>query len=214
MPANYARSVLITGIHTEVGEYTGYEFMGNDWFVIGCDTSHHTSYFARNHIQADVTDLAEYRRAVATAARIGNGLDVVINCSQVPMFGLFGEDYIRAAAESLHELHGAIVNELSATDLEHHHLPEIKATTRHFADMDHGIRVNTIAPFLSAAPHGQRASYSGTDADEFLAHLNSADASARLPMNAIEIAAAVYFLAAEPINGETLSADDSLPARL
>lgn len=214
MPANYARSVLITGIHTEVGEYTGYEFMSNDWFVIGCDATHRTSHFARNHIQADVTDLSEYRRAVATAARIGNGLDCVVNCATVPMFGLFGEDYIRAAAASLHELHGAIVNELSATELEHHHLPEIKATTRSLAAMDHGIRVNTVAPFLSASPHGSRAHYAGTDADEFLAHLNSADASARLPMSAAEIAATVYFLAAEPINGETLSADDSLPARL
>ena len=37
MPASHAPSVLITGIHTAVGEAVGYEFIRNGWFVMGAD---------------------------------------------------------------------------------------------------------------------------------------------------------------------------------
>jgi hypothetical protein len=60
MPASHAPSVLITGIHTAVGEAVGYEFIRNGWFVMGADELAHTSHFSRAQIRAEIGNLAPW----------------------------------------------------------------------------------------------------------------------------------------------------------
>ena len=67
--------------------------------------------------------------------------------------------------------------------------------------------MNTVAPNLL----DPASSYSGVDADEFLASLNAYQPVVRPRPTLDEIAAAVFFIASQPLSGVTLGADDILP---
>ena len=79
--------------------------------------------------------------------------------------------------------------------------------TTEFAGLIAGSRVNTVAPNLL----DPASSYSGVDADEFLASLNAYQPVVRPRPTLDEIAAAVFFIASQPLSGVTLGADDILP---
>jgi hypothetical protein len=48
--------------------------MGHGWFVVGADSSHRTSHFARAHVHADLSSIESYSHAVRRASILGNGL--------------------------------------------------------------------------------------------------------------------------------------------
>lgn len=78
MPADYAPSVLVTGIHTLVGATIASRFYRGGWFVLGCDASDRCSYQARNHFPVTLADPDQVQELVTRASGIGNGLDLVI----------------------------------------------------------------------------------------------------------------------------------------
>ena len=208
MPAHHGPSVLVTGIHSVIGEYLGSEFMGHGWFVVGADSSRRTSHFARAHVQTDLTDVDSYSRAVRRAALLGNGLDCVVNTDEVPVFGEQGEAFVRAAfAQALVEMSGSVVNVLAEARSEGLDRSLVMGRTTEFAGLIAGSRVNTVAPNLL----DPASSYSGVDADEFLASLNAYQPVVRPRPTLDEIAAAVFFIASQPLSGVTLGADDILP---
>jgi NAD(P)-dependent dehydrogenase (short-subunit alcohol dehydrogenase family) len=208
MPAHHGPSVLVTGIHSAVGEYLGSEFMGHGWFVVGADSSPRTSHFARAQVQADLTDIDSYSGAVLRAARLGNGLDCVVNADEVPVFGELGEAFIRAAFTlALAEMSGSVVNVLAEARSEGLERSFVLSRTAELAALNDGSRVNTVAPNLLDSA----LSYKGADADEFLASLNVHDPVVRPRPTLDEVAAAVFFIASEPLSGVTLGADDILP---
>ncbi len=214
MPASHAPSVLITGIHTAVGEAVGYEFIRNGWFVMGTDEQAHTSHFSRAQIRTEIGNLDSYRTMIELAAKRGNGLDAVINCDRVPVTEAAGIDFIRAAAEPfVSDMNGAIVNLLGIEEIRSHSLAEITSVTSSLAAMEPRVRINTVAPYLTVEAHGSRLPYSGTDADAFLEHLNAEERATREPLSIYEIAETVYYFVASPerLTGVTFSADDSLP---
>ena len=214
MPASHAPSVLITGIHTAVGEAVGYEFIRNGWFVMGADELAHTSHFSRAQIRTEIGNLESYRTMIELAALRGNGLDCVVNCDRVPITEPAGIDFVRAAAEPfLSEMNGAIVNLLGIEAIRSHSLAEITEVTSTLASIEQRVRINTVAPYLTVEANGSRLPYAGTDADAFLEHLNAEELSTREPLSIYEIAEAVYYFVANPdqVTGVTFSADDSLP---
>ncbi len=75
MPADRAPSVLITGIHSELGFAVSHRFRREGWFVIGCDHGTTTGRNARVHISADLTEEADCARAARRASLLGNGID-------------------------------------------------------------------------------------------------------------------------------------------
>lgn len=87
MPADRAPSVLITGIHSDHGFAISHRFRKEGWFVMGCDQGTHVGRNARAHITADLTDEADCQRAAKRAARLGNGLDCIVHCSDVRLDG-------------------------------------------------------------------------------------------------------------------------------
>ena len=208
MPAHHGPSVLVTGIHSAIGEYLGSEFMGHGWFVVGADSSRRASHFARAHVQTDLTGVDSYSRAVRRAALLGNGLDCVVNTDEVPVFGEQGEAFVRAAfAQALVEMSGSVVNVLAEARSEGLDRSLVMGRTTAFAGLIAGSRVNTVAPNLL----DPASSYSGVDADEFLASLNAYQPVVRPRPTLDEIAAAVFFIASQPLSGVTLGADDILP---
>ncbi len=208
MPAHHGPSVLVTGIHSAIGEYLGSEFMGHGWFVVGADSSRRASHFARAHVQTDLTGVDSYSRAVRRAALLGNGLDCVVNTDEVPVFGEQGEAFVRAAfAQALVEMSGSVVNVLAEARSEGLDRSLVMGRTTEFAGLIAGSRVNTVAPNLL----DPASSYSGVDADEFLASLNAYQPVVRPRPTLDEIAAAVFFIASQPLSGVTLGADDILP---
>ena len=214
MPASHAPSVLITGIHTAVGEAVGYEFIRNGWFVMGADELAHTSHFSRAQIRTEIGNLESYRTMIELAALRGNGLDCVVNCDRVPITEPAGIDFVRAAAEPfLSEMNGAIVNLLGIEAIRSHSLAEITEVTSTLASIEQRVRINTVAPYLTVEANGSRLPYAGTDADAFLEHLNAEERATREPLSIYEIAEAVYYFVANPdqVTGVTFSADDSLP---
>ena len=127
MPADRAPSVLITGIHSDHGFAISHRFRKEGWFVIGCDQGTTTGRNARAHISGDLTNEADCRRVAARAAKLGNGIDCIVNCADVHMdgpveeFGSSAWDVMMdvnvksvfllstACMPYLEELHGAIV---------------------------------------------------------------------------------------------------------
>ena len=87
MPADRAPSVLITGIHSDLGFAVSHQFRREGWFVIGCDHGTTTGRNARVHISADLTQESDCARAAARAAALGNGIDVIVNCADVRLGG-------------------------------------------------------------------------------------------------------------------------------
>lgn len=87
MPADRAPSVLITGIHSELGFAVSHRFRREGWFVIGCDHGTATGRNARVHVSADLTQEADCVRAARRAAQLGNGIDVIVNCADVRLGG-------------------------------------------------------------------------------------------------------------------------------
>lgn len=214
MPASHAPSVLITGIHTAVGEAVGYEFIRKGWFVMGADELAHTSHFSRAQIRTEIGNLESYRTMIELAALRGNGLDCVVNCDRVPITEPTGIEFVRAAAEPfLSEMNGAIVNLLGIEAIRSHSLAEMTEVTSVLAAMEPRVRINTVAPYLTVEGRGSRLPYAGTDADAFLEHLNAEERATREPLSIYEIAEAVYYFVANPdqVTGVTFSADDSLP---
>jgi NAD(P)-dependent dehydrogenase (short-subunit alcohol dehydrogenase family) len=127
MPADRAPSVLITGIHSELGFAVSHRFRREGWFVIGCDHGTTTGRNARVHISADLTQETECARTAARASALGNGIDCIVNCADVRLggpvdeFGSQAWDVMMAvnaksvfllstaAMPYLEETHGAIV---------------------------------------------------------------------------------------------------------
>ena len=127
MPADRAPSVLITGIHSDHGFAISHRFRKEGWFVMGCDQGTTTGRNARAHISGDLTSEADCRRVAARAAKLGNGIDCIVNCADVHMdgpveeFGSSAWDVMMdvnvksvfllstACMPYLEELHGAIV---------------------------------------------------------------------------------------------------------
>ena len=127
MPADRAPSVLITGIHSELGFAVSHRFRREGWFVVGCDQGTTTGRNARAHISADLTQEADCARAARRASLLGNGIDVIVNCADVRLggpvdeFGSQAWDVMMdvnaksvfllatAAMPYLEETHGAIV---------------------------------------------------------------------------------------------------------
>lgn len=91
MPADLAPSVLITGIHSAHGFAISHRFRREGWFVIGCDHGTSTGRNARVHITADLTREDDCRRAVGTAAELGNGIDCIVNCADIRVDGPLDE---------------------------------------------------------------------------------------------------------------------------
>ena len=208
MPANHGPSVLVTGIHSLIGEYIGSGFMAHGWFVVGTDESHRTSHFARAHVQADLADVDSYALAVRRAARLGDGLDCVVNTDLVPVFGEHGEAFVRAAFDqALTEMGGSIVNVLAEPGSEGLDRDFVRRRTAELAGLVAGSRVNTVAPNLLDSTSSDR----GADADEFLATLNEREHSARPRPTLEDISNAVVFLSTQPLTGVTLGADEVLP---
>ncbi len=87
MPADRAPSVLITGIHSELGFAVSHRFRREGWFVIGCDHGTTTGRNARVHVSADLTQEADCARAARRASLLGNGIDVIVNCADVRLGG-------------------------------------------------------------------------------------------------------------------------------
>lgn len=209
MPAHHGPSVLVTGIHSEIGEYIGSEFMGHGWFVVGADSSRRTSHFARAHVQTDLASIQSYSQAVRRAAILGNGLDCVVNADAVPVFGDDGEGFIRVACEqALAEMRGAVVNVLAEPRSEGLDRSFVLGRTAALAALNPDARVNTVAPNLveSTAP------YRGADPDEFLAAITAHEPSIRPRPTLGDVAAAVFFIASQPLSGVTLGAEDIVPA--
>lgn len=127
MPADRAPSVLITGIHSEHGFAISHRFRREGWFVMGCDQGTTTGRNARAHISGDLTSEEDCRRVAARAAKLGNGIDCVVNCADIHLDGPVEEFGSRAwdvmmdvnvksvfllstaCMPYLEELHGAIV---------------------------------------------------------------------------------------------------------
>ena len=136
MPADRAPSVLITGIHSDHGFAISHRFRREGWFVVGCDQGTTTGRNARAHITADLTREEDCRRAAARAAKLGNGIDCVVNCADVRLdgpveeFGSQAWDVMMdvnvksvfllstACMPYLEELHGSIVAVAPAVDAE------------------------------------------------------------------------------------------------
>jgi hypothetical protein len=208
MPAHHGPSVLVTGIHSQIGEYIGSEFMGHGWFVIGTDASRRTSHFARAHVQADLADVDSYARAVHRAARLGNGLDCVVNVDEVPIFGEEGATFVRAAFDQgLAEMSGSIVNVLAGAGSEGLEREFVQRRTAELAELTLGGRVNTVAPNLVESA----SAYRGSDADEFLATLDADAFSSRPRPTLDDIAGAAFLIGTQPLSGVTLGAGDIIP---
>jgi NAD(P)-dependent dehydrogenase (short-subunit alcohol dehydrogenase family) len=127
MPADRAPSVLITGIHSDHGFAISHRFRREGWFVVGCDQGTTTGRNARAHISADLTNEDDCRRVAKRAAKLGNGIDCIVNCADVHVggpveeFGSAAWDVMMdvnvksvfllstACMPYLEELHGAIV---------------------------------------------------------------------------------------------------------
>ena len=127
MPADRAPSVIVTGIHSDLGFAISYLFRSEGWFVIGCDQGTTTGRNARVHISADLTNEDDCRALAKRAAKLGNGIDCVVHISEVHMDGPVDEvasmawDVMmdvnaksafllaKAAMPYLTELHGTIV---------------------------------------------------------------------------------------------------------
>lgn len=127
MPADRAPSVLITGIHSDHGFAISHCFRREGWFVVGCDQGTTTGRNARAHISADLTNEDDCRRVAQRAAKLGNGIDCIVNCADVHLdgpveeFGSRAWDVMmdvnvksvfllsKACMPYLEELHGAIV---------------------------------------------------------------------------------------------------------
>ena len=209
MPAHHGPSVLVTGIHSEVGEYIGSEFMGHGWFVVGADSSRRTSHFARAHVHTDLSNIQSYSHAVRRAAVLGNGLDCIVNADAVPVFGEDGEEFIRVAFEqALTEMHGSVVNVLAEAISEELDRSFVLGRTAELAAFNLGARVNTIAPNLVEST----STYRGADPDEFLAAITANDPAVRPRPTLDDVGAAVFFIASQPLSGVTLGAEDILPA--
>lgn len=208
MPAHHGPSVLVTGIHSAVGEWIGSEFMGHGWFVVGADSSHRTSHFARAHVPADLSNIESYSSAVRRAAVLGNGLDCVVNADAVPVFGEQGESFVRAAAEqALAEMRGSVVNVLAEATSEGLERAFVIRRTAELAALSEVVRVSTVAPnLLNSAP-----AYRGSDADEFLATISANESSVGPRPTLDDIAAAVFFIATQPLSGVTFAAADIIP---
>ena len=213
MPANAAPSVLVTGIHTAIGEYVAYEFLRSGWFVIGSDASSHCSHFSRAHISADLTDVRSYRAAIAFAAERGNGIDCVVNAGLVPMFDGRGQQFAEAAIwPYLSDQRGSLINVIGADGAADRKLSEIRRQTVEMDALNAAVRVNSLAPYLSADQFDGSLEYRGADADAFLAHLNASEHRGRPIVTIEDIAAAVWLVANDQdIHGATFGADDSLP---
>jgi hypothetical protein len=182
--------------------------MGHGWFVVGADSSHRTSHFARAHVYADLSNIESYSYAVRRAAILGNGLDCVVNADAVPVFGEHGEEFVRAAFEqALAEMRGSVVNVLAEPMSEGLDREFVIGRTAEFAALSADARVSTVAPNLLDAS----SSYRGADADEFLATLTVHEPSVRPRPTLDDVGAAVFFLATKPLSGFTLGADDILP---
>jgi NAD(P)-dependent dehydrogenase (short-subunit alcohol dehydrogenase family) len=78
MPADYAPSVLVTGIHTLLGATIASRFYRGGWFVLGCDASDRCSYQARNHIPVTLNDPDQVVALGIRAGEIANGLDLAV----------------------------------------------------------------------------------------------------------------------------------------
>lgn len=87
MPADRAPSVLITGIHSDLGFAVSHAFRREGWFVVGSDQGTTAGRNARAHVSADLTDEDECRRVVKRTATLGNGIDCVVSCTQVHLDG-------------------------------------------------------------------------------------------------------------------------------
>jgi NAD(P)-dependent dehydrogenase (short-subunit alcohol dehydrogenase family) len=127
MPADRAPSVIITGIHSDLGFAISYVFRSEGWFVIGTDHGTTTGRNARVHISADLTNEDDCRALAKRAAKLGNGIDCIVHLSEVHMDGPVDEVGSRAwdvmmdvnaksafllakaAMPYLTELHGTIV---------------------------------------------------------------------------------------------------------
>jgi NAD(P)-dependent dehydrogenase (short-subunit alcohol dehydrogenase family) len=208
MPAHHGPSVLVTGIHSQIGEYIGSEFMGRGWFVIGSDGSRRTSHFARAHVHADLANVDSYAHAVHRAARLGNGLDCVVNVDQVPIFDDEGAAFIRVAFDQgLTETSGSIVNVLAEARSEGLEREFVQRRTAELAELTPGGRVNTVAPNLVESA----SAYRGSDADEFLATLDADEFSIRPRPTLDDIARAAFLIGTQPLSGVTLGAGDIIP---
>jgi NAD(P)-dependent dehydrogenase (short-subunit alcohol dehydrogenase family) len=102
---------------------------------------------------------------------------------------------------------GSVVNVLAEARSEGLERSFVLSRTAELAALNDGSRVNTVAPNLLDSA----LSYKGADADEFLASLNVHDPVVRPRPTLDEVAAAVFFIASEPLSGVTLGADDILP---
>ncbi len=91
MPADPAPSILVLGVHSANGFAVTHRFRREGWFVIGCDQGTATGRNARVHITADLTVDEECRRAVAIAADLGNGIDCIVNCTDLRVDGPLDE---------------------------------------------------------------------------------------------------------------------------
>jgi NAD(P)-dependent dehydrogenase (short-subunit alcohol dehydrogenase family) len=87
MPADRSPSVLITGIHSAQGFAISYRFRKAGWFVIGTDQGTTTGRNARVHITADLTQEEDCRRVATRAAALGNGIDCIVNCTDIRLDG-------------------------------------------------------------------------------------------------------------------------------
>lgn len=173
MPADRAPSVLITGIHSEHGFAISHLFRREGWFVMGCDQGTHVGRNARAHITADLTSEADCQRAAKRAARLGNGLDCIVHCSDVRLDGPIEEvgssawDVMmdvnvksvflmsKACLPYLEALHGtmvAVAPGLVSTDADHAVHDATRAAVIALMDSltaelaDHGIHVQVVRP--------------------------------------------------------------------
>lgn len=173
MPADRAPSVLITGIHSDHGFAISHRFRKEGWFVMGCDQGTAVGRNARAHITADLTDEADCQRAAKRAARLGNGLDCIVHCSDVRLDGPIEEigssawDVMmdvnvksvflmsKACMPHLEALNGsmvAVAPGLESTDAEHAVHDATRAAVITLMDSlaaelaSHGIHVHVVRP--------------------------------------------------------------------
>lgn len=204
MPADRAPSVLITGIHSDLGFAVSHAFRREGWFVIGCDHGTTTGRNARVHVTADLTLEDECRRAAKRAAKLGNGLDCLVNCAEVRLDSAVEETGSRAwdvmmdvNAKSLFLLATAAMPYLEQTEgtivVIGPSRPVASAAGHAAFDASRGA-VLALATALSdeLAPHGIRV------------HLIAAD-DAEEPLPADDVADRVWAVAGYDRDGHELS---------
>ncbi len=131
-----------------------------------------------------------------------------MNSDAVPVFGDQGEEFIRAAfVQALAEMRGSVVNVLAEARSEGLDRSFVLGRTAELAALNAGARVNTVAPNLVHSS----STYRGADPDEFLATLTANEHVVRPRPTLDDVAAAVFFIASQPLSGVTLGADDILP---